>query len=478
MAVASSGNTVQWSSKFAFIMAAVGSSVGLGNLWRFSAEAGENGGGAFILIYLMSVVFVGMPVLMSEYLLGRAGQASSAIRSLDDLAQRSGASSRWDMAAWIGMIASFLIVSFYCVVAAWVMAYIPKFLFGAFNGLSPDQIADLFVGTVNSVTRERACQPGSADCLSVGMINEPMRTLPYFLVFAALTAWFVSRGVNEGIEWAAKVLMPVFFVILACLALYGVVTGLKSGGTMQAVRFLFMPDFSKVSADVAARALGQACFSLSIGSAIMITYGSYLPRDVSIPKSAVTVGCVDTLVALVAGFAIFPIMFSHGLDATQGAGLFFISLPTVLSSLGLFGNIIGAAFFILAIFAAITSSISLLEPVTAWVSERFSITKAKAAWLMGTLMVLLGMGSLFVDGFMDFIDEGLTGPIMLPLSALLVILFTGWRLNKAIINEQFAGEGEKLGRFLLFFVRFVAPVFVGIVLIFKTWERWLQPLVG
>ncbi len=451
MAAVSSAGTAQWSSRFAFIMAAVGSSVGLGNLWRFSAEAGSNGGGAFIIIYLACVLFVGIPVLMSEYLMGRAGQAASAVISVEDLASRSQVSKNWASSAWVGMIASFLIVSFYCVVAAWVMAYIPKFLGGAFDGQTPDQIADQFAG-------------------EGGLISTPAKVIPWFLIFAFLTTWLVSRGVNAGIEMAAKILMPIFFVLLASLSIYGVITGLSSGGTVKAVNFLFSPDFSKINGDVAASALGQACFSLGIGSAIMITYGSYLPSNVSIPKAALTVGFVDTIVAMVAGFAIFPIMFTYGLNPGAGAGIFFISLPTALSAAP-GGNLIGGTFFFLAIFAALTSSISLLEPIAAWVSEKFSITKAKASWIMGGLMTVLGFVFIFHQSVFNFVDTGLTGPIMLPLSALLVVVFTGWRLDKSILNGQISGDGEALGRVLLFLTKYVAPGFVCIVLGLGIWEN-------
>lgn len=441
--------SVQWSSKFAFIMAAVGSSVGLGNLWRFSAEAGTNGGGAFILVYLAAIFLVGIPVLMSEYLMGRAGQASSSVLSIDDLADRSGVSRLWSSSAWIGMTASLLIVSFYCVVAAWVMAYIPKFLFGAFDGQSADQIAAQFDELAGS----------------------PKAVFPWFLIFGGITIWLVSRGVNRGIEAASKILMPLFFILLLCLSVYSISISTQSGGTLQAAKFLFLPDFSKISGEVAAAALGQACFSLGIGSAIMITYGSYLPKDISIPKAALTVGLVDTCVALIAGMAIFPIVFHTGLDFKAGAGVFFQTIPTAMSSAPA-GNIIGASFFFLAMFAAITSSISLLEPITAWFAEAFGKSKSFAAGIMGILMLAIGTICIFSGPFFAFIDEGLTGPIMLPLSALLVVLFTGWRLNKAILSEQISGEGETLGRLLLVAVRYIAPIFITIVLILGIYDQY------
>jgi len=449
MAAVSGAGTAQWSSRFAFIMAAVGSSVGLGNLWRFSAEAGSNGGGAFILVYLVCIFFIGIPVLMSEYLMGRAGQASSAVRSVVDVAERSNVSKNWSSAAWIGMVASLLVVSFYCVVAAWVMAYIPKFLFGAFDGQSATEIAGQFDTLVASKTS----------------------VIPYFLIFALITIWLVSRGVNKGIEFAAKTLMPIFFVLLAGLSAYGLFTSIESGGAAKAFKFMFSTDFSKINGQVAASALGQACFSLGIGSAIMITYGSYLPKNVSIPKAAVLVGCVDTGVALIAGLAIFPIVFPSGLDFSAGAGLFFQTLPTALSNAP-GGNFIGAAFFFLAIFAAVTSSISLLEPIAAWVAEKFEMSKTKAAWLMGGVMVALGLCSVYSSEFFSFIDTGLTGPIMLPLSALLVVIFTGWRMDKAIISGQIEGDGEALGRFLLFLTKWIAVPFVAFVLFYGIYSNY------
>ena len=446
--------TAQWSSRFAFIMAAVGSSVGLGNLWRFSAELGTNGGAAFLMIYIACIVFVGIPVLMSEYIIGRAGNAASAVGSSNDLAERSGVSKLWSSGAWFGMIASFLIVSFYCVVAAWVLAYIPKFVFGTFSGMPAGEIQEQFGLMVSNPTTQ---------------------VLPWFLFFGLVTAWLVARGVNKGIELAAKLLMPIFFVLLIGLAAYSIISSMSSGGTADAFAFMFTPDFSKITPQVAQSALGQACFSIGIGNAIMITYGSYLPRDVSIPKSAVTVSLVDTCVAIIAGLAIFPVVFANDLDFEAGAGIFFTTLPTALSDAP-GGMFIGAAFFFLAFFAAVTSSVSLLEPSVAYLAEKMKIAKAKAAWITGAAIMALGLVSLYSLEFMDFLDGGLAGPILAPLSALLIVLFTGWRLNKAILAQELSGPGEALGKFILIFVRFVAPVFMGLVLILGTWSRWIAPL--
>jgi len=452
--------TAQWSSKFAFIMAAVGSSVGLGNLWRFSSEAGSNGGGAFIFIYLMAVLLVCIPVLMSEYLVGREGNVANAVGSISDVAHKSNRSGLWKIASWAGMLAGFLIVTFYCVIAGWVVRYIFFFLSNGFEGMDPSQVATRFTD----------------------FISNPIAVLPWFLVFAALTTWLVSRGVNRGIEMAAKLLMPAFFVLLVALAAFALLSNMGNGGTLEALKFLYVPDVSEmmtknpeVSAaanigSVANAALGQAFFSVGVGSAIMITYGSYIPNNVSLPKSAMIVAIMDTFVALIAGLAIFPIVFGSGLSESAGPALLFITLPNAFEAMGGLGWLLGAAFFFLAFFAAITSSVSLLEPSAAYVSERFKMPKSKAAWIAGLAMVLIGLISLFGVGergatpALDAID-GFTGKVLLPLAGFLIVIFVGWRMDSKLVYEQIKGEGEKLGRIIFFLTRWVAPIFVGAVMI-------------
>jgi NSS family neurotransmitter:Na+ symporter len=435
-------DTAQWSSRIAFILAAIGCSVGLGNLWRFSAEAGSNGGGAFIVVYLACVVFIGIPTIMAEFIIGRAGRASSAANSMNDLADRSATSRLWSLGAWSGMLAAFLIVSFYAVVAAWVMAYIPKFLIGAFDGQTPLQIAEQF----STLTKS------------------PLELMPWFLAFSVMVIWLVARGVNRGIELASKILMPAFFVLLFSLSCYSIFSSWESGGTGQALEFLFSPQFSKIDGSVAVSALSQAFFSIGLGMAMMIAYGSYLPKDISIPQSAVIIGLADTAVALIAGLAIFPIVFKYGLDFSAGAGLFFQTLPTALiETPG--GNIIGAAFFCMAFFSALTTGVALLEPSVAHASEQLKISKAKAAISIGILMIIVGFGSLYSMPFLDFLDGGLTAPILLPFSALLVVLFVGWRLDQSIIDAELSDSDRRLGKFLLLMIRYLAPLMITIILI-------------
>jgi len=451
---------VQWSSRSAFIMAAVGSSVGLGNLWRFSSEAGSNGGGAFIAIYLLAVILVAMPVLMSEYLIGRAGNVANAVGSLSDVAIRSKRSMNWSFGAWIGMVAGFLIVTFYCVIAGWVVEYLYLSITNDFAGLEPAEVEGRFID----------------------FVSHPREVLPWFLIFAVITIWLVSRGVNRGIELAAKLLMPLFFVLLALLAVFAVIQGLSNGGTMAALKFLYVPDVGEMMtknedlsgvaniAVVANAALGQAFFSVGVGSAIMITYGSYIPDNISLPKSALIVALMDTAVALLAGLAIFPIVFGYGLSEQAGPSLLFITLPNAFQAMGTLGIFVGSAFFFLAFFAALTSSVSLLEPSAAYVSEKFNMTKSKAAWAVGALMIAIGLISVFgvqAGGKTPALDaiDGFTGKILLPLAGFIIVLFVGWRASREVVSEQIKGDGEKLGRFIIFLVRWVAPIFVGAVLV-------------
>lgn len=426
-----------WSSRFAFLMAAIGSSVGLGNLWRFSSEAGANGGGAFILVYLGCVLLIGIPVLICEYVIGRSSERASAVQSVADVAGKSGVSRNWSVLAWLGMTAGFMIVSFYCVVAGWVLAYIPKFLLGAFNNQTPDQIAAQF-GALNG--------------------NLPQE-LVYFTIFVALTVFFVARGVNAGIEWAAKTLMPIFFLLLLALCVYSLATGAAA----EAVTWMFRPDFSKVTGHTLQSALGQAFFSIGIGSAIMITYGSYITRDVSIPRSAAIVGLSDTTVAIVAGLAIFPIVFAHGLEPNGGAGLFFQTLPVALTGAP-GGNLIGAAFFVLALFAAVTSSISLLEVTTAYAVDKTGWARPRTAMILGGAIWVLGAGAAASDGFFNLLDT-VSGTFLMPLSGLLGTLFVGWRMNRALREAELAGISPALKAVLVALIHYLAPLGVAAILI-------------
>jgi len=448
----SASNTTEWSSRFAFLMAAVGSSVGLGNLWRFSAQAGENGGGAFVLIYIICIVLIGIPVLICEYLIGRAGAGASAVHSVSDLASKSKASRSWTSLAWLGTISAFLIVSFYGVVASWVIIYVGKFATDSFVGQSAEQIAAQFTN----------------------MRDDRTLVIVVTAAFLLVSGYFVSRGVNRGIELISKLLMPVFFILLAALSAYSLFIGFSNTAIMangstgtaaaRAIEFMFQPDFSKVSTSVVVGALGQAFFSIGLGSATMITYGSYLSRDISIPKSALVVGLTDTGVALVAGLAIFPIVFAFNLNSAGGSGLFFETLPVALGTLP-GGALMGTAFFCLATFAALTTAIALLEVVTAFVMDQTNLGRPKAIASIIAAAGLLALGSAFSTEFMDVLDVQITGAIMVPLCGLLTVLFVGWKMDRSLLDTQLGDLSPAMKSVLLSLVKVLAPISVAVVLV-------------
>lgn len=444
-----------WSSRMAFILAAAGSAVGLGNIWKFPYMTGENGGGAFVLIYLACIAIIGVPIMMAEVFVGRNGR-QNPVASMRLVAERNLRNPAWRISAIIGVLAAFLILSFYSVIGGWSASYIVNSAVGDFAGQNADAVAGIF-----------------GDLLA-----SPLKLLFWHTVFMGLTILVVSRGLKTGLERAAKILMPALFILLLLIVAYATTTGHFG----EAVSFLFAPDFSKVTWETALQALGQAFFTMSIGMAIMMAYGSYLSKDVSIGRAAVGVGIMDTVVALLAGLAIFPFVFANGLEAGQGPGLIFVTLPLAFGQMPL-GVVFATAFFILLLFAAWTSGISLLEPVTEWVEEQLSITRTSAAvlaggacWLLGVASVLslnvwsevylLGMFDRFAEtGILDLLDY-FTANVMLPLSGLLTALFVGWCVAKESLQDDMAMSDRmfKLWRNLL---RYVTPVAVLAVFIYN-----------
>lgn len=460
MAAAGSGHE-NWSSRSAFILAAVGSAVGLGNMWRFPAEAGENGGGAFVLFYIFCVLLIGLPVLLSEVLIGRHGQAN-APESVRRLARDSKAPEGWSILASMGVFAAFLILSFYCVVGGWVVYYIGVFasdLFqtglagGAFDGRDPSDIEGLLPGLFGN------------GGLMVGLN----------LAFLAVTILFVARGVSSGIEWVAVYLMPLFFVLFIAITIYGAFTG----NFGDAVSYLFTFDFSKLTGEVMLAALGQAFFSLSLGVAGMMTYGAYANRDTNLAETSGIIAGADTAVALLAGLAIFPIVFAAGLSASAGPGLMFQSLPIAFQAMP-FGSLIGLAFFIMVFFAALTSSVSLLEAPTAWMFEKFNMSRPVATGIVGLGAAVLGVLSalsfnemadfrplsfvpIFAEAnFFDALD-GVTAKLFIPIGAILTCIFVGWVADAKLIDEENGLDGvlHQIWRAL---VRFVCPVALALIL--------------
>lgn len=431
-----------WGSRFGFIMAAVGSSVGLGNFWRFPFTAGENGGGAFILIYLLCVAAIGLPVLMGEYALGRKAGMSS-VEGIQSLARHAGKSENWGIIGWVGVFCSTLIVTFYLVISVWILAFVIQaiagflpFTEGGFLGFTKESSGANFGATINNV----------------GYI------MFLLAIYVGLNAYVVGRGVKGGLEKAAGILMPAFFVMLIGVLVFSLLTG----DVIKTVGFILQPDFSKVGFGTFLAALGQACFSLGVGSVLMMTYGSYLTRDTNIPKSSFIVAGSDTFVALIAGFAIFPIVFQAGLSPDAGPSLFFVSLPVAFGAIP-GGDILATVFFALALFAAFTSSISLFEVSVAWLEERHGVSRMGAAMGVGFLLWVVGCAYIYSTQYIDFVNF-LTGNVMLPLGALFIAIFIGWILPSRLL----ADEIEHAGLFSVWFalLKWFAPIFVGIILVF------------
>jgi NSS family neurotransmitter:Na+ symporter len=456
-----------WSSRTAFILAAVGAAVGLGNIWRFPTLAGENGGGAFVLVYIGFVVLLGLPLVLSEIMLGRAG-GEDAIGSVENVAKESGVSTNWKGLGALQITSGFLILSFYSVVAGWVLNYVfvsGGDFFSSLMGADPFSVA--FSGEDQDQITGRMGD----------LFADPARLIGLHAVFMAATIGIVASGVHNGIEKAATWLMPAFFVLLVIITIYGAFTG----NFAEAVAFLFTPDFAKLTPSVLNDALGQALFSLSLAAGGLLTYGAYVSKDVNLAPTAGMIVMADTAVAILAGLMIFPIVFAVGLDPAGGPALIFQTLPVAFNVMP-GGALVGFVFFILVFFAALTSSISLLEGPTAWTidktgwSRRMSaLVVGGVAFAIGVLCALgynvwsdvrpLGFWNIFAEtDILDTID-GFTGKIMLPLGALLVALFVGWRADSNLVKAQ---SGLSGGMFMLwrFLVAWAAPIAVSLVLLF------------
>ncbi|WP_291195422.1 sodium-dependent transporter [Hyphomonas sp.] len=434
--------TENWSSRFAFIMAAVGSAVGLGNFWRFPYMAGENGGGAFIIIYICCVAFVALPLLMAEYAMGRKS-GMSAIEGVQSLARAEGRSQNWGIATWLGALSAFFILTFYMVISCWLLAYIIQAIGGELHGADAIESGQNFVNLI-------------------GQGETPMQARWYLLFLLALfigaNALVVGRGVKGGLETAATILMPLFFLMLIVVVGFAV----ANGDTVRTLAFLFEPKWEDVGFKTLLAALGQAFFSIGVGVGLMITYGAYLDRDTDIPRASGLIAASDTFVALIAGFAIFPIVFAAGLDPASGPSLFFVSMPVAFEAIP-GGNIFAVVFFSLALFAAFTSSISLMEVGVSWLEEREGVTRPGAAAGVGFVLFMIGAAYVFSLDYLDFMDF-MTEGLLLPLGGLLMAVFAGWVLSRDMLVSEL-GEGMLMNvwRFLM---RWFVPPFIAIILVF------------
>ncbi|WP_177418240.1 sodium-dependent transporter [endosymbiont of Lamellibrachia barhami] len=448
----------QWSSRLVFILAATGSAVGLGNIWKFPYITGENGGGAFVLVYLLCIAMVGIPIMMAEVMLGRRGR-QSPINTMTALAKEEGASSAWSLVGWSGVLAGFIILSYYSVIAGWALAYVFRVAGGLFNGADAAGVQAVFTG----------------------LTGDPERLIAWHTLFMLMSMAVVARGVRAGLEKAVTYLMPALFVLLFVLLGYAMSTGAFIDG----LRFLFEPDFGKLfyvcetvagtescelSGSPILVAMGHAFFTLSLGMGAIMVYGSYMPKGISIARSAVLIALLDTLVALVAGMAIFPIVFANGLEPGSGPGLIFQTLPIAFGAMP-GGQLFGTLFFVLLVFAAWTSAISLIEPAVAWLVENRGLSRVRAAGVIGMTTWVLGLGSIFSFNiwsgdeyklfgmtFFDLLDY-LAANIMLPLGGLLIALFAGWLMKRESSVDEFAMHAWRYGLWRVL-IRYVSPLAV------------------
>ncbi|WP_417535993.1 sodium-dependent transporter [Methylophaga sp.] len=436
----------EWTSRWAFILAATGSAVGLGNIWKFPYIAGENGGGAFVLVYLLCIAIIGVPLMMAEILIGRRGR-QNPMNTLKSIAEEEGKSKHWQWLGGMGVLTGFFILSYYSVIAGQAMAYIPRAFAGVFEGVTAD----------------------GAISIHKALVNDPERLLAWHTIFMLMTVAIVIRGVQHGLEKSVRIIMPALFIIILMLVGYGYNTGEYFH---QSVDFLFATDFSKLTHTGVLTAMGHAFFTLSLGMGAIMVYGSYLPQKASIFKVSLTISVMDTGVALLAGLAIFPLVFANGLEPGQGPSLIFDTLPIAFGHMP-GGEFFGGIFFVLLLFAAWSSGISLVEPIVVWLVENKNMTRLRASVYSGAIIWLLGLLTIFsfnigrewtLFGLTMFeLLDYLTANIMLPLGGLLIAFFAGWVMKRqSSMDELGLGNGVLYSTWRVL-VRFITPIAIMIV---------------
>lgn len=441
----------KFGSKLGVILASAGSAVGLGNIWRFPYETGNHGGAAFILIYLGCILLLGLPIMIAEFLIGRHSQANTA-RAYQILAP----GTQWRWVGRMGVLAGFLILGYYSVVAGWTLEYIFEAVSNSFAGKTPAE----FISSFQSFS------------------SNPWRPALWLTLFLLATHFIIVKGVEKGIEKSSKIMMPTLFIII--LILVGCSVTLPGAG--KGIEFLLKPDFSKVDGNVFLGAMGQAFFSLSLGMGCLCTYASYFSKNTNLTRTAFSVGIIDTFVAVLAGFIIFPAAFSVGIQPDAGPSLIFITLPNVFqqafSGIPILAYIFSVMFYVLLALAALTSTISLHEVVTAYLHEEFNFTRGKAARLVTTGCILLGIlcslslgvtkeFTIFGLGMFDLFDF-VTAKLMLPLGGLLISIFTGWYLDKKLVWSEITNNGTlkvPTYKLIIFILKYVAPIAISVIFI-------------
>ncbi|MCF7885152.1 MAG: sodium-dependent transporter [Candidatus Marinimicrobia bacterium] len=441
----------QWGSKIGFILAAAGSAIGLGNIWKFPYLVGENGGAAFIIIYLISILIVGLPTVIAEVLIGRTAQ-SNPVGSFKKLSNNS---IFWTAIGGMGVFAGFVILSYYNVIAGWCAGYVVESLKGTFS-------------TINN--------PAMAGELFAGLSSNPAWTLGFHALFMIMTVGIIYFGVSGGIEKAAKTLMPLLLLFMLAL----VVRGITLEGAKEGIIYLIKPDFSAINERTVLLALGQAFFSLSLGMGALLTYGSYMSKDDNLVNCSLNIVILDTAIALLAGFMFFPALFALGLQPDQGPSLIFNILPAMFNSIPA-GGFFRVIFFLLLSMAALTSTISLMEVITAFFTEEFNLSRKKATIILGVFVFLLGVPSALAFGPMQNVHifgktffgvaDFFASNILLPLGGIFILIFVGWRWGMKEAIPNLIQGSRKHSAILLniwkILVKFIAPVLVLIVLLFK-----------
>ena len=436
----------QWSSRLTFILAVTGSAIGLGNIWKFPYIAGENGGGAFVLIYLVCIFIIGFPIMVSEIMLGRRGRRNP-ITSMKILGQEEQGNEAWKYVGLIGLMAGFIILSYYSVIAGWTLHYFKLSVFGELSNLDNETAQSVF----GQLTASASTQ------------------LIYHTGFMIITIAIIAKGIKNGLERAVKLMMPGLLLILIILLLYSIF----QGDFMAGVNFLLVPDFSKVTSQSILAAMGQAFFTLSLGMGCIVMYGAYLPKKESIVGTTTAIIFCDTMIALLAGMVIFPIVFQFGLEPTDGPGLIFLTLPLAFNEIT-GGYLFSGLFFILLGFAAITSALSLLEPSVAWMIENKNYSRSKSAIIIGILIWLLGFLSIFSFNVLSELTfwkgtlfdnfDYIASNIMLPLSGLLFTIFASWVMKRKNSMDELSDIPINLYRLWRFGARYIAPI--GVILVF------------
>ncbi len=436
----------QWSSRQMFILAAIGSAVGLGNIWKFPYLVGENGGGAFILVYLACVLIIGLPIMIGETLIGRRGR-QSPVRSVRDLAYEAGSSGLWRVLGFIAMATGLLILAYYSVIAGWILAYLARAISGVFQNATVSGTQSIYLA----------------------LLSDPEKGLAWHTLFMFMSTFVVARGVTKGLERAIKYLLPLLIVVL--LFLLGYVAA--SGRLEEAAYFLFQPNFDSLTLNSMLVAMGHALLTLGLGVGAMIIYGAYLPEEASISRVTLTVVLADTVIAVLASLVVFSIVLTSELSATEGPGLIFQTLPVAFASLA-GGSALFALFLVMLVLASLTSAIALLEPSVAWLVEKWGVTRLRAALLAGGLVWIIGIacllsfagwsfefefaGQLRRYGLFDIL-EILTASFMLPLGGLVLTLFVGWVLLRDTLEEELSCPRWFFQAWYTM-IRFITPVAV------------------